>query len=65
MDVANYMTNLFKDLASKGRCLYELQESTRQFKWTHLHDEAFKQVKQLIMSNTVLKPITLDSNEQR
>jgi len=62
--VVNYLARFCKDLATKGRCLYELQGSTTQFKWTHLHDEAFKQVKELIMSNAVLKPINHDSNEQ-
>jgi len=64
MGVVNYLARFCKDLATKGRCLYELQGSTKQFKWTHLHDEAFKQVKELIMSNAVLKPINHDSNEQ-
>jgi len=64
MGVVNYLARFCKDLATKGRCLYELQGSTKQFKWTHLHDEAFKQVKELIMSNAVLKPINYDSNEQ-
>jgi len=64
MGVVNYLARFCKDLATKGRCLYELQGSTKQFKWTHLHNEAFKQVKELIMSNAVLKPINHDSNEQ-
>jgi len=62
--VVNYLAKFCKDLATKGRTLYELQGSTKQFKWTHLHDEAFKQVKELIMSNAVLKPINHDSNGQ-
>jgi len=41
MGVINYLARFCKDLATKGRCLYELQRSTKQFKWTHLHDEAF------------------------
>jgi len=64
MSVVNYLARFCKDLATKGRCLYELQEVTKQFKWTHLHDEAFKQVKELIISNAVLKPINHNSNEQ-
>jgi len=64
MGVANYFARFCKDLVTKGRCLYELQVSTKQFKWTHLHDEAFKQVKVLIMCNSVLKPINHKSNEQ-
>jgi len=64
MGVVNYLARFCKDLATKGRCLYELQGSTKQFKWTHLHDEAFKQVKELIMSNAVLKPSNHDSDEQ-
>jgi len=64
MGVVNYLARFCKDLVTKGRCLYELQGSTKQFKWTHLHDEAFKQVKELIISNAVLKPINHDSDEQ-
>jgi len=64
MGVVNYLARFCKDLATKGRYLYELQGSTKQFKWTHLHNEAFKQVKELIMSNAMLKPINHDSNEQ-
>jgi len=45
MGVVNYLTRFCKDLTTKGRCLYELQGSIKQFKWIHLHDEAFKQVK--------------------
>jgi len=62
--VVNYLARFCKDLATQGRYLYELQGSTKQFKWTHLHDEAFKQAKELIMSNAVLKLINHDSNEQ-
>ena len=64
MGVVNYLTRFWKELATKGRCLYELQGSTTQFKWTHLHDKTFKQVKELIMSNAVLKPINHDLDEQ-
>jgi len=64
MVVVNYLARFYKDLATKGRCLYEVQGSTKQSKWTHLHEEAFKQVKELIMSNAVLKPINYDSDEQ-
>jgi len=62
--VVNYLARFCKDLANKGRCPYELQGSTKQFKWNHLHYKEFKQVKELIMSNAVLKPIKHDSNEQ-
>ena len=62
--MVNYLARFCKDLATKGRCLYELQRSTNQFKSTHLHDEAFKQVKELIMSNIVFKPIIHASDEQ-
>jgi len=62
--VVNYLARFCKDLATKGRYLCELQGSTKQYKWTHLHDEAFKQVKELIMSNAVLIPINDDSYEQ-
>jgi len=64
MGVVNYFARFCKDLATKGSCPYELQGSTKQFKYTHLHDEAFKQVKELMMSNAVLKPINHDSDEQ-
>jgi len=64
MGWVNYLARFCKDLATKGRCLYELQGLTKQFKWTHLHDEAFKQFKELIMSNAVLKAINHDSDEQ-
>jgi len=62
--VVHYLARFCKNLSTKGRSLYELQGSTKQFKWTHLHDEAFKQGNELIMSNTVLKPINHDSDEQ-
>jgi len=62
--VVNYIARFCKDLANKERCLYELQGSTNQFQWTHLHDEALKQVKELIMSNAVLKPINNNPNDQ-
>jgi len=64
MDLVNYLVRLCKDPATKGRFLYELHGSTKQFNWTHLHDEVFKQVKELIMSDAVLKPINHDSNEE-
>jgi len=64
IEVINYLARFCKDLATKGRCQYKLQGSTKQFKWIHLHKEAFKQVKELIMSNAVLKPINHDSGEQ-
>jgi len=64
MGVVNYLARFCQDLATKGSCLYELQGSTKQFKWTHLHDKAFNQVKQLIRSNAVLKLINHDSDEQ-
>jgi len=62
--VINYLARFCKDLATKVRCLHELQRLTKQLEWTHLHDKAFKQVKKLIMSNAVLKPFNNDSNEQ-
>jgi len=64
MGVVNYCARFCKHLATKGRCLYELRGSTKQVKWSHLHDEAFKQGKELIISSAVLKPINHDSDEQ-
>jgi len=34
MGMVNYLAIFCKDLATKGRCLYELPGSTKQFKWT-------------------------------
>jgi len=32
ISIVNYLARFYKDLATKGRCLYELQGSTKQFK---------------------------------
>jgi len=57
MGIVNYLRGYCLQLASKSTGLAELQEATKQFKWTHMHQEVFEQCKKLIMSNKILQSI--------
>lgn len=41
----------------------ELQGVTKYWTWQHLHDVSFAELKALIMTNTILKPINPDRNQ--
>ena len=62
--MANYVTQFYPQLGSVAEPLSELQGTTKYWKWTHLHDVSFEEVKALIMSNKVLKPINPDPSQR-
>jgi len=63
MGMVNYLRIFCPNLAIKAEPLSELQGETKRFKWTELHKESFKQCKEIIQSNRVLKPINHESGE--
>jgi len=63
MGMVNYLRIFCPNLAIKAGPLSELQDETKRFKWTELHEELFKQCKEIIQSNRVLKPINYELGE--
>ena len=64
LGIANYLRQFCPQLGSVAAPLTELQGATKHSKWTHLHDVSFEEVKALIMSNKVLKPINPDPSQR-
>ena len=64
LGIANYIRQFRIQLCSVAARLSELQGATKHWKWTHLHDVSFEQVKGCIMSNKVLKPINPDPSQR-
>ena len=58
--MVNYLRQFCQQLRSVAAPSSELQGATKEWKWTHLHDVSFEEVKALIMYNKVLKPINTD-----
>jgi len=63
MGMVNYLRIFCPNLAIKAGPLSELQGETKRFKWTEMHEESFKQCKEIIQSNRVLKSINHESGE--
>jgi len=63
MVMVNYLRIFCPNLAVKAGPLSELQGGTKRFKWTEMHEESFKQCKEIIQSNRVLKLINHESGE--
>jgi len=63
MGIVNYLRIFCPNLAVKAGPLSELQDETKRFKWTELHEELFNQCKEIIQSSRVLKLINHESGE--
>jgi len=63
MSIVNYLRIFCPNLAVIAGSLLELQGETKRFRCTELHEESFKQCKEIIQSNRVLKPINHESGE--
>jgi len=63
MGIINYLRIFCPNLAVIAGLLSELQGETKRFKWTEMHEESFKQCKEIIQSNRVHKPINHESGE--
>ena len=62
--MANYLRQICPQLGSVAAPLSELQGATKHWKCTRMHDVSFEDVKALIMSNKVLKPIYPDLSQR-
>ena len=51
LSMANYLRQFCPPLGSVAAPLTELQGATKYWKWTHLHDVSYEEVKALIISN--------------
>ena len=63
--IVNYLSKFLPHLASIAACLTELQGTTRTWRWTDTHKEAFNQCKDLINSSQVIKPGKSNSEEPK
>ena len=63
LGMANYLRQFCPHLGNVAAPLTEVQVATKHWKWTYLHDVSFNEVKALIMSNKVLKPINSDPSQ--
>ena len=61
--MVNYLRIFCPNLAVIAGPLSELQGETKRFRWTELHEESFKQCKEIIQSNRILKPINYELGE--
>ena len=62
--MAHYLRQFCPQLGSAAALLTELPEATKHWKWTHLHDVSFAEVKALIMYKKLLKPINPDPSQR-
>ena len=58
--MVNYLWQVCPQLGAVAAPLSQLQGATKHWKWKHLHDVSFDEVKALIISNKVRKPINTD-----
>ena len=56
LGMANYVRQFCPQLGGVAAPLSELQGATKNWKWIHLHDVSFEEVKTLIKSFKVLEP---------
>jgi hypothetical protein len=61
MGMVNYLSQFTPNLATISSPLSVLQGSNTNWKWTHMHAEAFRQVKNLISNPTTLVAINKES----
>ena len=62
--MANYVRQLCPQLGTVAAPLSELQDATKHWKYTYLHNISLKEVKNLIMTNMVLKPMNPDRSQK-
>ena len=63
--IVNYLSKFLPHLASVAACQTDLQGTTRTWRWTETHKEAFHQCKDLINSGLVIKPWNSNSEEAK
>ena len=63
--IVNYLSKFLPHLASVAACLTDLQGTTRTWKWTDTHKEAFNQCKDLINNGQVIKAWNSNSEEPK
>ena len=61
MGVVIYLSKFARNLAKVAGPISTLQGCQTRFKWTHKEEPAFIQIKKLLHSGTILKPIDHDS----
>ena len=62
--MGNYLMQFCPQLGSVAAPLSELQGVTRHRKWTQMYDVALEDVKGLIISNEVRKPLNPDPSHR-
>ena len=62
--MANYLSLFCPQLASMAEPLSELQGATMDWKWTHLYDISFQELKARIMYKEVLQQLDPDLSQR-